>query len=158
MMLPGVDVRGRAIAIYGIWESRFPEAERDLHWREAILVMYNSVEILLYTIGGSLVVFSRYLVGRVAHGSGRRDPEGCHRDLPGEHEQDRKGAKGQVWYLRSFDMSRSEPVTARSMRDPGVESIMRDATDVSLRQNQDRDSLFEAEETSMGEKNGMTGL
>ncbi|EKG21348.1 hypothetical protein MPH_01340 [Macrophomina phaseolina MS6] len=141
----------RAIAIYGIWESRFPQAERDLHWKEAILVMYNSVEILLYTLGGSLVVFSRFFVARVARRSSLQECEGHHRGLPMEEEKVLKGLKGQRWYLRSFDMSRSDPATVHPGHDPDFNSIMRRETDSYPQRVQDKDSLFAADGDCFGE-------
>ncbi|KAH7058630.1 hypothetical protein B0J12DRAFT_368754 [Macrophomina phaseolina] len=140
-----------AIAIYGIWESRFPQAERDLHWKEAILVMYNSVEILLYTLGGSLVVFSRFFVARVARRSSLQECEGHHRGLPMEEEKALKGLKGQRWYLRSFDMSRSDPATVHPGHDPDFNSIMRRETDSYPQRVQDKDSLFAADGDCFGE-------
>ncbi|GME63848.1 hypothetical protein GTA08_BOTSDO01209 [Neofusicoccum parvum] len=116
-----------AVAIYGIWESRFPEAEKDLHWYESVLVMYNSVEILLYTFGASLVIFSRYLVVRVSRrrAGSQQDAEapvtGFH---PTEDEKLHKGATSHVWYLRSFDMSRSDPLTRPSLDSIAADSII----------------------------------
>lgn len=62
-----------AVGCYGIWLNREDQAEQDLTWTESIYIMFNSIEIMLYTVGGSLTVFSRYFISRVAaYSSGAR--------------------------------------------------------------------------------------
>ncbi|OJD33348.1 uncharacterized protein BKCO1_3100038 [Diplodia corticola] len=55
-----------AAGCYGIWLNREDQALRDLTWTETIYIMFNSIEITLYTVGGSLTVFSRYFISRAA--------------------------------------------------------------------------------------------
>ena len=63
----------RAAGCYGIWLNREAQAVNDLTWTESIYIMFNSIEITLYTVGGSLTVFSRYFISRAAaYSSGAR--------------------------------------------------------------------------------------
>ncbi|KAL1647445.1 hypothetical protein SLS58_002775 [Diplodia intermedia] len=63
----------RAAGCYGIWLNREDQALQDLTWTETIYIMFNSIEITLYTVGGSLTVFSRYFISRAAaYSSGAR--------------------------------------------------------------------------------------
>ncbi|KAF9633169.1 integral membrane protein [Lasiodiplodia theobromae] len=62
-----------AAGCYGIWLNREAQAVNDLTWTESIYIMFNSIEITLYTVGGSLTVFSRYFISRAAaYSSGAR--------------------------------------------------------------------------------------
>ncbi|KAH7064582.1 hypothetical protein B0J12DRAFT_637229 [Macrophomina phaseolina] len=51
---------------YGIWMNRASEARRDLGWTEAVYIMCNSIEILFYVLGSSLVVFSHHFISKGA--------------------------------------------------------------------------------------------
>ncbi|EOD42847.1 integral membrane protein [Neofusicoccum parvum] len=65
-----------AVGCYGIWLNREDQAEEDLTWTESIYIMFNSIEITLYTVGGSLTVFSRYFISRAAqYSQGGRSSE-----------------------------------------------------------------------------------
>lgn len=49
------------------------EANRDLGWTEAIYLMCNSIEILFYVVGSSLIAFSHHFLGSRA-ANGRKQP------------------------------------------------------------------------------------
>ncbi|KAK8200410.1 uncharacterized protein BKA78DRAFT_22902 [Phyllosticta capitalensis] len=55
--------------VFGIWTNRAQE-KRDVAWAEVVFVMFNSIEILMYTIGGSIVVLSRYFIAQAAKRAG----------------------------------------------------------------------------------------
>ncbi|KAK8174212.1 hypothetical protein IWX90DRAFT_166656 [Phyllosticta citrichinensis] len=58
-----------AAGVYGIWKNRVME-KRDMAWSEVVFVMFNAIEILMYTIGGSIVVLSRYFIAQAAKHAG----------------------------------------------------------------------------------------
>ncbi|KAE8442073.1 hypothetical protein EG329_003881 [Mollisiaceae sp. DMI_Dod_QoI] len=58
-----------AIGIYGAYETRTQEGNHAF-WQETAFVMMSDIEILMYTLGASFPVLSRYMVQRAAPGPG----------------------------------------------------------------------------------------
>ncbi|KKY27112.1 putative integral membrane [Phaeomoniella chlamydospora] len=54
------------IGICGIWFNRNSQAFVDLTYTDTLFVMLNDIEILMYTLGASATVASKYIISKVA--------------------------------------------------------------------------------------------
>ncbi|RFU27184.1 hypothetical protein B7463_g9155, partial [Scytalidium lignicola] len=106
-----------ALGIYGVWENR-TAAQLDEFYNETIFIMLNDIEILMYTLGATFPVFSRYIINILPTSARRPTDENFSswarniptlfrsfamredgnvtpmEDLPNQHEQNRTPEKG----------------------------------------------------------------